>query len=92
MSWPDSSLPTPERQLVGFERINLDVAQEDTVMFQITAEQMGVWDDKLGWVVQPGKGVSYFSQSDVYECLSPRTITFSWHRYKVSRSFSQILK
>ena len=55
MAWGNSSLPTPQLQLVGFERIALEKEQEDTVKFVITAEQMAVWDDKLGWIIQPGE-------------------------------------
>ena len=55
MAWGNSTVPTPQLQLVGFERIALEKKQEDTVKFQISAEQMAVWDDKLGWMIQPGE-------------------------------------
>ena len=55
ISWVDSKLPAPQRQLVGFQRVTLDPMQTGTYTFTVKGEQMALWDDKDGFVIQPGK-------------------------------------
>ena len=56
MKWPKTSVPVPQIQLVGFERVPVRVNVEQTVHFSIQPHQLAVWwDDKTGWQTPSGR-------------------------------------
>ncbi|XP_048258477.1 probable beta-D-xylosidase 7 isoform X3 [Haliotis rufescens] len=52
--WESPSVPTPKIQLVDFKRVSLAVKQELAVNLTITAQNMAIWDDNNGWIVEDG--------------------------------------
>jgi beta-glucosidase len=50
-----ASVPTPIRQLAGFERVHLEPGQTKTVAFALTPRQLSVIDDKGQRIVEPGE-------------------------------------
>ncbi|MDR2843727.1 MAG: glycoside hydrolase family 3 C-terminal domain-containing protein, partial [Candidatus Symbiothrix sp.] len=49
-----SSVTTYEKVLRGFERINLQAGEETTVSFTISPQELGLWNQKNQFVVEPG--------------------------------------
>lgn len=55
LSFPDSKLPdTPVRSLQGFERVQLDKGETQTVQFKLSPHQMGLFDQNGRQSVMPG--------------------------------------
>ncbi|XP_013395228.1 probable beta-D-xylosidase 7 [Lingula anatina] len=54
ISWPDTKEKMPRVQLVGFKRIFIKSLQEIKYKFTITADQMAVWNETFGFLVEPG--------------------------------------
>jgi beta-glucosidase len=50
-----ASVPTPIRQLAGFERVHLEPGQTKTIAFTLTPRQLSVIDEEGRRVVEPGK-------------------------------------
>jgi beta-glucosidase len=51
-----SSLPRPEKELKGFEKIFLKAGEEKTVTFSINAGMLAFYDDKQAeWITESGK-------------------------------------
>ncbi len=50
-----ASVPTPIRQLAGFERVHLEPGQTKTVAFTLTPRQLSVIDEEGRRVVEPGE-------------------------------------
>ena len=49
------SIPTrPERELKGFQRIELEAGATQTVTFELSEKQLGFYSPKGEWIVQPG--------------------------------------
>ena len=56
MSFTNTSVPIPERQLVGFSRESLAKGEDRSVSFDISGEQMSVWmSDSTGWGILTGR-------------------------------------
>jgi len=49
-----SSVEVPDRALAGFARIRLKPGESKTVMFDLKAEQLAVWDTSHHWEVEKG--------------------------------------
>ncbi|ESO93305.1 hypothetical protein LOTGIDRAFT_216125 [Lottia gigantea] len=54
ISWLNSTVITPHYQLVGFKRVHLTHDQPVKVVLYISSQQMAVWIDNKGFIVQPG--------------------------------------
>lgn len=50
-----ASLTRPVRELKGFERVSLKPGEKKTVTFVLGPKEMGFYDRKLKWVVEPGE-------------------------------------
>jgi beta-glucosidase len=50
----EASVTRPKRQLMAFERISLRPGETRTVSFTVAPERLGFWDEKKGWIVEPG--------------------------------------
>jgi beta-glucosidase len=51
-----SSLPRPEKELKGFQKVFLQAGEEQTVTFAIQPEALQFYDDQQSaWVAEPGK-------------------------------------
>lgn len=51
----ESSLPRPEKELKGFEKINLEPQEAKTVTFNLNKEAFSFYDNRLpGWTIEPG--------------------------------------
>jgi beta-glucosidase len=51
-----SSLPRPEKELKGFEKIELAPGEEKTIKFTINKDALSFYDDRKGeWVAEPGQ-------------------------------------
>ncbi|KAK3610843.1 hypothetical protein CHS0354_015699 [Potamilus streckersoni] len=59
MSWLNATVPTPKYQLVGFNRTLIDKGQTVAISTQINSQQMAVWVDGKGFVIEPGDMVVY---------------------------------
>jgi beta-glucosidase len=51
----EASLPVPQLQLQGFNRIRLAPGEKQTVHFTLTAEQMSFVDNDGLWILEPGE-------------------------------------
>lgn len=49
-----SSVETPERALKGFLRVNLQPSERKTVTFEVTQDDLALWNAEKKWVVEPG--------------------------------------
>ncbi|XP_052242270.1 uncharacterized protein LOC127852358 isoform X2 [Dreissena polymorpha] len=54
MSWRSTNETMPQLQLAAFDRYFVSAASTQEFKFVITPEQMAVWTDAQGFVVQPG--------------------------------------
>lgn len=64
----EASVDRPDKELKGFEKVELEPGQTKTVRFDITAEMLSFWSDKThGWTAEPGRFKAYVcaSQTDV---------------------------
>ena len=50
-----SSAVQPIMRLAGFERVHLDPGTKKTLIFDIGAEQLAIWDRQMRYVVEAGK-------------------------------------
>jgi beta-glucosidase len=53
VSYPDSAVARPIKELKGFHRLSLAPGETRTVEFTLAAAQMAWWDS-AGWAVEPG--------------------------------------
>lgn len=64
----EASVDRPDKELKGFEKVELEPGQTKTVRFDITAEMLSFWSDKThGWTAESGRFKAYVcaSQTDV---------------------------
>lgn len=54
ISWLDTSLPAPVRQLVWFDRVSIPSTVNKTIKFTVSARSMALWFDD-GWMIRPGR-------------------------------------
>ena len=50
-----ASVTRPVRALAGFRRVTLQPGEQRTVRFTLGPEQLGLYDAKMRWVVEPGR-------------------------------------
>jgi beta-glucosidase len=50
-----ASVVRPERELRGFRRVHLAAGETQTVTFSLSAEELGFYNPKLDYVVEPGR-------------------------------------
>lgn len=67
ISWLNATVVTPKYQLVNFNRTMLDKGQTKSLSALITSDQMAVYIDGKGFVIEPGKSFSI----EVTCCLVP---------------------
>jgi len=48
LTFPDTGLPMPDKQLKGFSRIGLESGESTTVLFEIEPEDLYVFDETIG--------------------------------------------
>ena len=53
VSYPDSAVARPIKELKGFHRLSLAPGETRTVEFTLAADQLAWWDN-AGWAVEPG--------------------------------------
>ena len=49
------SITPPQKQLIGFQKINLKKGESTTVEFKITAEDLKFYNSSLEFVAEPGE-------------------------------------
>ncbi|KAK6170253.1 hypothetical protein SNE40_018689 [Patella caerulea] len=54
ISWLNATVETPRYQLVGFKRVPLILNEPIHIVLPIKSDQMAVWIDNKGFVVEPG--------------------------------------
>lgn len=55
VSYPDSKVSRPLKQLIGFQRIHLEPGASQTVRLPLAAKSLAYWDETAGhFVVEPG--------------------------------------
>ncbi|ESP00457.1 hypothetical protein LOTGIDRAFT_157667 [Lottia gigantea] len=59
LSWNNPSETSPQIQLVAFERFSIDYGATKTYKFSISPENMAIWTDDRGWVVEEGNVTIY---------------------------------
>ncbi|KAK6188117.1 hypothetical protein SNE40_004368 [Patella caerulea] len=59
LSWDNPSVTSPQIQLVAFERFTVDYGSTVTYTFSVSPENMAVWTDDKGWVVEEGNVTLY---------------------------------
>ncbi|XP_064609261.1 periplasmic beta-glucosidase-like [Liolophura sinensis] len=55
VSWQNPTVPTPALQLVSFGRLTVPQGEQLLYEFTVAADQIGVWHDDRGWVVENGQ-------------------------------------
>jgi len=70
-----SSVVTPVRNLVGFEKVDLAPGASTTVNFTIPAVEFGLWSQDQRWVVEPGLFTVTIGTSDQVFANSTFTVT-----------------
>ncbi|XP_063402368.1 uncharacterized protein LOC134686622 [Mytilus trossulus] len=55
LKWTNITQEMPNIQLVSFKRVHLEPQQVLNFLLFISPESMAVWDDKDGFVIEPGK-------------------------------------
>jgi beta-glucosidase len=50
----EASLPVPQLQLQGFQRIRLAPGEKRTIQFSLTAAQLSFADEAGAWTLEPG--------------------------------------
>ena len=64
VSDPSATVPRPERELKGFERVMLNPGETRHVTVQLNRRSLAYWDvDSHGWKVDPGKFVVHVGDS-----------------------------
>ncbi|PVD28391.1 hypothetical protein C0Q70_10978 [Pomacea canaliculata] len=58
ISWLDTSLPAPVRQLVWFDRVSIPSTVNKTIKFTVSARSMALWFDDA-WMIRPGNMTLY---------------------------------
>lgn len=63
-----STITRPIKELKGFKRINLDPGEKRTVIFLLSAEQLGFYDRNMNYIIEPGniKVMVGSSSEDIY--------------------------
>ncbi|MFZ5519004.1 MAG: glycoside hydrolase family 3 C-terminal domain-containing protein [Candidatus Zhuqueibacterota bacterium] len=51
----ECSMPTPLKSLKGFQRLYLKPGEKKKVTFTLDAEQLACYDERQGWMVEPGE-------------------------------------
>ncbi|MCY1719377.1 fibronectin type III-like domain-contianing protein [Prolixibacteraceae bacterium Z1-6] len=51
----ESSVATPVKVLKGFKKIDLRPGESKTIDFEITYNELGIWDRSMNYVVEPGE-------------------------------------
>jgi beta-glucosidase len=51
---PDASVPRPIKELKGLKRITLEPGERKSVTFTLHSHQLGYYDEKMQYAVQPG--------------------------------------
>ncbi|HET9099134.1 MAG TPA: fibronectin type III-like domain-contianing protein, partial [Acidobacteriaceae bacterium] len=55
VSYPDSKVLRPRKQLIGFQRIHLEPGASQTIRLPLKAKGLTYWNDAAGhFVVEPG--------------------------------------
>lgn len=54
LKWTNITQEMPNIQLVSFKRVHLEPQQVLNFLLFISPESMAVWDDKEGFVIEPG--------------------------------------
>jgi beta-glucosidase len=49
-----ASVPRPLKELIGFQRVNLQAGQQKTVTFEVAVNQLGFYNRDINFVVEPG--------------------------------------
>src|SRR5947209_7164495 len=60
-----ASVTRPVRALAGFRRVSLKPGESRTVEFELTPKELGVYDQRMKFVVEPGKFRVYVGGSSV---------------------------
>ena len=50
----EASVPRPIKQLVGFQRVNLQAGEKKTITFEVAVNQLGFYNQDIDFVVEPG--------------------------------------
>jgi len=66
ISWLNATVVTPRYQLVNFGRIALNSGQTQSLSTEITAQQMAVYVDGKGFVIEPGILLIYVKQITLF--------------------------
>jgi beta-glucosidase len=75
---PEATLPRPEKELRGFDKVHLAPGQTATVEIHLPPRAFAFWDPRLSsWIVEPGRfGVLIGSSAaDIREELSVTAVT-----------------
>lgn len=58
-----ASVTRPVKELKGFERVELDPGEAETVSFTITPDMLAFWGEEGGWTTEPGTFEVYVGSS-----------------------------
>ena len=61
------SVTRPLRQLKGFQRVELAAGATKTVEFRVSVQQLGLWNQAMRYVVEPGTFHVYAGSSSTAE-------------------------
>ncbi|MDZ7335540.1 MAG: glycoside hydrolase family 3 C-terminal domain-containing protein [candidate division KSB1 bacterium] len=52
---PVASVARPVKELRGFQRVHLNPGENITITFQLTKDDISLWDANMKWVLEPGQ-------------------------------------
>ncbi|CAH1799150.1 unnamed protein product [Owenia fusiformis] len=67
ISYPNATVPVPQRQLSGIKRVTLSPGEEINQEFSITSKLLEVWHDTKGFIVEEGKVFIWVSGQQPYQ-------------------------
>ena len=60
-----ASVDVPNKQLKGFEKVMVPAGQTATVEIAVDVAELGVWDRKMQYVVEPGQFMVFAGASSL---------------------------
>ena len=74
VSYPDSEVVRPIKQLKGFKRISIEAGETQTVTIPLKIDELRYWDMQTHqWVLEPGYVLLWVGNSSAHEALNLET-------------------
>ena len=86
-------MPKPVKELKGFRKVFLQAGEEQTVTMTLTKEDFASFDEKKGWVVEPGlfRVLLGVSSRDIRQTLDLPVVCKNPYGYGAETKFKTLL-